>query len=190
MDSKLTSKPGVSTRSQNALARAEGATKPSTQANPPKRPTKAPRMETTSEAKAKDIDPRHSNVSRAKDVSERGGPSPGKDGPRQNPPHQLVPSVGSDNPPSQSSDHASGSQRTLGRHLRRDTGKSKVPVHRRHPDDESTHSNYGPRRRWDSINNTDNSKSYSRSGYDITSDGTPKGPLLGKTDRRGRENRS
>ncbi|GAA0184464.1 hypothetical protein LIER_31752 [Lithospermum erythrorhizon] len=121
MDSKLASKPG----------------------------TNAPRVVITTDASADDLGPRQSTGSRATDVRNNDGPNPRVDGPRRNLPHQLAPSVWTDNPLSPSSDHASGSQRTLGRHLQRDTGKSKVPYHCRHPDDKSSHRNYAPRRRKD-----------------------------------------
>ncbi|GAA0156735.1 hypothetical protein LIER_38333 [Lithospermum erythrorhizon] len=73
MDLKTTRKPGVSNRSQSVLARAEEETRPSTQANPSKRTTKAPRVEATAEAKAEDIAPRPSSGPRAKYVREGSG---------------------------------------------------------------------------------------------------------------------
>ncbi|GAA0158534.1 hypothetical protein LIER_15533 [Lithospermum erythrorhizon] len=83
--------------------------------------------------------------------------------------------------------HVSGSRRTLGQHLQRET------VHRRRPDDESSHINYAPRRRRDNTNDSDNSKSHNsrkdrsnyRSGYDLTLDSTPeRSPIRENRSRR------
>ncbi|GAA0146483.1 hypothetical protein LIER_06420 [Lithospermum erythrorhizon] len=90
MESKISNKPGVSTRAQSALEGIEDATIPLTQANPPKRPSKAHRMKTSTEARAEDLDPQPSSGQREKYVREKCDIDPVQEGTRQNKSHHTL----------------------------------------------------------------------------------------------------
>ncbi|GAA0142585.1 hypothetical protein LIER_03448 [Lithospermum erythrorhizon] len=126
MEFNLPNRPGVNTRAQSALGGGEDRIRPSSLANPPKKTTKIPRMELSKEARVDIPVPRQTEEPGNIDVRDGGDPAPSRDRPRQNPPHQLAPSVAIHNPPLQISDHASDSRRMSEQRRRRDTSKVKV----------------------------------------------------------------
>ncbi|GAA0140260.1 hypothetical protein LIER_01641 [Lithospermum erythrorhizon] len=83
---------------------------------------------------------------REKDVARGQGEVRAPIGPRENPPHQLAPFVGTHNPPIQISEHASESQRSPNRRRRIDHGKDKVHDDEVLPDNQSSNSNHAPHR--------------------------------------------
>ncbi|GAA0175624.1 hypothetical protein LIER_28761 [Lithospermum erythrorhizon] len=143
MESNLPSRTGVNTRAKNALGGGEDRTKPRPSPIRPRKPRRSlawnllKRRGLTSQSLAKLKNQEYR-------CERRKRPTPSQDRHRQNPPHQLAPSVGIHNPALQISDHASDSWRMLERHRRRDTGKVKVPIDHHRFDNESSHNNHAP----------------------------------------------
>ncbi|GAA0140626.1 hypothetical protein LIER_01935 [Lithospermum erythrorhizon] len=105
MEANLASRTGVNTRAQSVVGRREDKMRPSTLADPPKKNSKISRMEPSKGARADTRPLRRTKEQENVDVRTRDFHVHSHERPRQNSPHQLVPSVGNYRQPKEDRRH-------------------------------------------------------------------------------------